>query len=101
MLEQVEQYRPHVIAALTEAASQGLTVKELCGTLGLGEQAIRRCLAVLVVAGVVREFSKYQPGVRGAVPRAYSIVARGVGADAAPSGALLAARKHPPQARPH
>ncbi|MFP2964511.1 hypothetical protein ACLEPN_44140 [Myxococcus sp. 1LA] len=76
MIEQVEQYRPRIVAALTDAGPHGRTVKELCGALGAGEQAIRRCLAVLVAAGVVREFSKYQPGVRGAVPRAYSLVGK-------------------------
>jgi len=76
MLEQVEQYRPRVIAALTHAAPQGLTVKELCGTLGAGAQAIRRCLAALVLAGVLRESARYTPGARGAVPRAYSLKAR-------------------------
>ncbi|MFY2558388.1 hypothetical protein ACN469_12220 [Corallococcus terminator] len=73
MLEQVEQYRPHVIAALTNATPQGLTVKELCGALGAGEQAIRRCLAALVLTGVLRESARYTPGARGAVPRAYSL----------------------------
>ncbi|WP_141331038.1 hypothetical protein [Myxococcus sp. AB025B] len=57
MLEQVEQYRPHVIAALTDAGSKGRTVKEQCGALGAGEQAIRRCLAALVVTGEVLERS--------------------------------------------
>jgi len=76
VIEQVEQYRPRIVVALTDAGPEGRTVKELCGALGAGEQPIRRCLAALVVAGVVREFSKYQPGVRGAVPRAYCLVAR-------------------------
>ncbi|WP_338867955.1 hypothetical protein [Myxococcus stipitatus] len=79
MLEQVEQYRPHVVAALTNSAPQGLTVKELCGALGAGEQAIRRCLAALMLAGVVRESARYTPGARGAVPRAYSLAASPTG----------------------
>ncbi|WP_408888701.1 hypothetical protein ACJ2CR_29460 [Myxococcus faecalis] len=73
MLEQVEQYRPQVIAALTGAGPHGRTVKELCGTLGAGEQAVRRCLAALVLTGEVREAARYTPGARGAVPRAYSL----------------------------
>ncbi|MBU8901034.1 hypothetical protein KRR26_36150 [Corallococcus sp. M34] len=76
MIEQVEQYRPRIIVALTDAGPDGRTVKELCGALGAGEQAIRRCLAALVVAGMVRESMRYTPGVRGAVPRAYSMVAK-------------------------
>ncbi|RJS27874.1 hypothetical protein DRW03_00095 [Corallococcus sp. H22C18031201] len=74
MIEQVEQYRPRIIVALTDAGPDGRTVKELCGALGAGEQPIRRCLTALVVAGVVRESMRYSPGARGAVPRAYSMV---------------------------
>ncbi|WP_141323175.1 hypothetical protein [Myxococcus sp. AB025B] len=76
MLEQVEQYRPHVIAALTDAGPKGRTVKELCSALGAGEQAVRRCLAALVLTGEVREAARYTPGARGAVPRAYSLPTR-------------------------
>ncbi|WP_223643023.1 hypothetical protein [Corallococcus sp. EGB] len=73
MLELVEQYRPRIIDALTKASPQGLTVKELCAALGAGEQVLRRCLAALVLAGVIREAARYTPGARGAVPRAYSL----------------------------
>ncbi|RJS27867.1 hypothetical protein DRW03_00055 [Corallococcus sp. H22C18031201] len=76
MIEQVEQYRHHVITALTNAAHHGLTVKELRGALGAGEQPIPRCLAALIVAGLVREPMRYTPGVRDAVPRAHSMVAK-------------------------
>jgi predicted ArsR family transcriptional regulator len=73
MIETIESYRPHVIAALTQAGPDGLTVKELRASLGAGEQVIRRTLTVLLATGAVRASLRYRPGVRGAVPRVYQL----------------------------
>jgi hypothetical protein len=73
MFEAVENYRPHVIAALGDAGAQGLTVKELRARLEAGEGVIRRTLTLLLCTGVVREAFRYTPGARGAVPRVYAL----------------------------
>ncbi|OJH35566.1 hypothetical protein [Cystobacter ferrugineus] len=73
MIETLEKYRPRVIAALTHAGTDGLTVKELRGSLGVSEQVIRRTLGALLATGTVRESLRYRPGVRGAVPRVYAL----------------------------
>ncbi|PTL79772.1 hypothetical protein [Vitiosangium sp. GDMCC 1.1324] len=73
MLELLEQYQQRIIAALTHAGADGLTVKELRANLGTGEQATRRTLGALLATGVVRESYRYKPGVRGAVPRVYTL----------------------------
>ena len=73
MIETLEKYRPRVIAALTHAGPDGLTVKELRASLGDGEQIIRRTLGALLATGTVRESLRYRPGVRGAVPRVYTL----------------------------
>ena len=73
MIEVLEKYIPHVIAALTQAGPDGLTVKALRARIGTGEQSIRRALSFLLAIGVVRESYCYKPGVRGAVPRIYTL----------------------------
>jgi hypothetical protein len=73
MIETLEQYRPRIIAALTQAGPDGLTVKELRASLGDGDQIIRRPLGALLTTGVVRESLRDRPGVRGAVPRFYTL----------------------------
>ncbi len=73
MIETLEQYRPRIIDALTHAGPDGLTVKELRGSLGVSEQVIRRTLGALLTTGTVRESLRYRPGVRGAVPRVYTL----------------------------
>ena len=73
MLEVIEEYRPQLIAALTHAGSEGLTVRELRERLGTSEQVIRRTLGVLTATGAVSESYRHVPGVRGAVPRVYTL----------------------------
>ena len=73
MIEALEQYQPRVIAALTHAGPDGLTVKEIRASLGAGEQVIRRTLGALLATGTVRESLRYRPSVRGAVPRVYTL----------------------------
>ncbi|WP_199735556.1 hypothetical protein [Corallococcus sp. AB045] len=73
MFEAVENYRPHVIAALGDAGTKGLTVKELRERINAGEEIIRRTLTLLLCAGKVRESFRYTPGARGAVPRVYAL----------------------------
>jgi DNA-binding IclR family transcriptional regulator len=73
LLELLEHNQQRIIAALTNAGADGLTVKELRATLGTGEQATRRTLGVLLATGVVRETYRYKLGVRGAVPRVYML----------------------------
>lgn len=73
MFEAVENYRPHVIAALCDAGPSGLTVKELRARLDAGEGVIRRTLTLLLCTGTVRESFRYTPGSRGAVPRVYTL----------------------------
>ncbi len=73
MLELFEQYRPRIVGALANAGGDGLTVRELRASLGTGEQSIRRALGFLLATGAVRESYRYKPGVRGAVPRIYTL----------------------------
>jgi hypothetical protein len=73
MIEVLEKYTPHVIAALTQAGPDGLTVKELRGHLGASEQFVRRALTLLLATGAVRVSHRHRPGVRGAVPRVYQL----------------------------
>jgi hypothetical protein len=73
MIETLEKYRPRVVAALTQAGPDGLTVKELRACLGDGEQVIRRTLGALLATGSVHESLRYRPGVRGAVPQVYTL----------------------------
>jgi predicted ArsR family transcriptional regulator len=73
MIEVLEKYIPHVTAALTQAGPDGLTVKELRGHLGAGEQFVRRALTLLLATGAVRVSHRHRPGVRGAVPRVYML----------------------------
>ncbi|MGE6761105.1 hypothetical protein ACQKGO_24005 [Corallococcus interemptor] len=50
MIEALEKCIPHVIAALTRAGLDVLTVKELRGRIGSGEQSTRRALTLVLAA---------------------------------------------------